>query len=150
MTDLWPDDLKTIINVKAPVNILREQASLLGSKTQNIVKAKVRQIDPGTARDETFTSWPIGKGHQKFHYVFNLVAPMLENYEYRLFMISHDVTLYPVYIIADDDILKELSVDKAISVNSEDELLEVLRKIFRAEKTKKIIDALVVQSVTTQ
>ena len=41
MIDLWPKDLRTT-TMTTPVTILREQASLLGVKTRNIVRAEVR------------------------------------------------------------------------------------------------------------
>ncbi len=44
MNDLWPNDFK-IDDIKAPVTLLREQASLLGQKTQNIVEAQVRSLE---------------------------------------------------------------------------------------------------------
>ncbi len=49
MTDLWPETIGTV-RVKSPVAILREQASLLGQKTQNLVQAQVKggPADPRT------------------------------------------------------------------------------------------------------
>ncbi len=45
MENLWPENL-TVTGTKAPVIILREQASLLGEATQNIVEAEVKNADP--------------------------------------------------------------------------------------------------------
>ena len=38
MIDLWPNELSTV-DQRSPLTILKEQASLLGEKTQNIVIA---------------------------------------------------------------------------------------------------------------
>jgi len=51
MSDLWPKDIGNT-NLRAPVSILREQASLLGEKTQNLVKADVY-----TLRSCAKTTW---------------------------------------------------------------------------------------------
>ncbi len=157
MTDLWPD-IKTTANLKAPVNILREQAALLGNKTQNIVKAKVRSVSSDFLKEkklikqgDDMVHMTIVEDPSGFHYNFFLVSPMLDNYEYAIFSISYSIELYPVRIRPDIDILKEITQsDRSqwILADSEAEFLEVLGKIFRAEKTKKIINALLVQSTS--
>lgn len=43
MVDLWPADIGEP-NIRTPVSILREQASLLGEKTNNIVEGQVAEI----------------------------------------------------------------------------------------------------------
>lgn len=79
-TDLWGDIAPSA--VRTPASILREQASLLGSKTKNIIEGQV----------ETHT---LGG---EFRHTFNLVVPALDNYSYELFQISHGVEMYPVYL----------------------------------------------------
>jgi hypothetical protein len=76
-TDLWGEIGTTAI--RSPVSILREQAALLGSKTNNLVEARVETI----TYQGTFT-----------HY-FDLVVPALD-YKYRLFAIQHGVDMYPI------------------------------------------------------
>jgi hypothetical protein len=44
MTNLWPDEVG-YVGLKAPLTILKEQASLLGEKTQGLVKARVEAVD---------------------------------------------------------------------------------------------------------
>src|SRR5258706_9181785 len=78
-TDLWGEIAAPEIRI--PVGILREQASLLGPKTQNLVEASVK------------TDWSKG---DNFVHTFLLVVPALDNYAYCLFRVSHGVSLYPV------------------------------------------------------
>ena len=42
MEDLWPDDITPDEDLRAPAAVLKEQASLLGQKTSNLVKGYVR------------------------------------------------------------------------------------------------------------
>jgi len=136
MDNLWPDDITTI-NVKVPVAILREQASLLGKKTQNIVESQVQRLDKGLE--------DVGM----FVYGFYIVAPALGNYRYKLFTVCHDVSSYPVNFDIDEDIKNEICPDKnTISAESEKEFLEILKKIFQSKRTKQIIGSLISQSVT--
>jgi hypothetical protein len=39
--DLWPSDIAANSNLRTPVTILKEQAALLGQKTDNLVIATV-------------------------------------------------------------------------------------------------------------
>ena len=136
MIDLWPDDIR-YTRLKAPVTILMEQASLLGKKTQNLLEAKVENNKEALVSAEVFV------------YGFYLVAPALSYYRYKLFTISHDIQLYPVKINIDSDILKEISPDaeEQLLAESEGDFLEILKKIFGAEKTRHIISALLAQVV---
>ena len=38
--DLWPDDI-AVTSLQVPVTILRQQATLLGEKTKNLVEGEV-------------------------------------------------------------------------------------------------------------
>ena len=51
MENLWPDDI-TVMGKKAPVTILREQASMLGEKTKNIVIGQVQEFQDPSASEE--------------------------------------------------------------------------------------------------
>jgi hypothetical protein len=147
MVDLWPADLVQPLEQKAPVTILREQATLLGQKTSNLVEGRVVE---GT------TQLP-----GLFVYSFQLIAPVLKNYSYRLFSIRHDINLYPLQVSLDDDLVDEVFGDRKKeillpdgsesimidrTVSSEEEFLEALSKIFGASKTRHIINALIAQS----
>lgn len=137
MNDLWPEDIGHP-TLRSPVSILREQALLLGDKTQNMVRAKV---SPQERQEQN-----------NFKYTFFVVAPELGDYHHALFKIRHDVELYPVVIDVDEEIRYELAPeeDKTIIANSESEFLEMLRRIFRAKKTRKVIHALLAQSSAYQ
>lgn len=159
MDDLWSDDI-TSIDIKVPVAILREQAFLLGKKTKNIVEAEVKRIDISDegsgsgqgidiSNEMPLNSVELNEDLTKFRYGFYILAPALGNYRYKLFTIWHDVNLYPVNFTTDEDIKNEIYPDKnTISAKSEEEFLEILKKIFQSKRTKQIIRAIFSQSVT--
>jgi hypothetical protein len=122
---LWPEDI-AVTDAVAPVVILKEQASLLGQRTQNLVEARVH---PGQLH---YVGYP-------FVYYFELVAPALDNYRYRLFGISHGVEFYPVRIEFEE-------FDGYRDAISESEFMDELAKIFSSERTKRIISSLIAQS----
>ncbi|MCI0690587.1 hypothetical protein L0337_01120 [candidate division KSB1 bacterium] len=134
MNGLWPKDIGEQLQVIAPVSILRRHASLLGSKTNNLVEAKVVDFER-----------ELGDLYE-FNYGFYITAPTLNRYSYKLFTISHNIDLYPVIIDVDAELKREIDPEneiyKKIEANSEDEMLQVLKKIFNSHKTKKIIGSL--------
>lgn len=121
--DLWPEDIATNVSELTPVAILKQQASLLGDKTKNLVEAQVetRAVD-----------------FQRFlEHSFYIVAPALDHYRYLLFRVTHPGTLYPVEIVSQDH--KE-------SAGSETEFIEKIRGILSSEKTRKLVQSLIAQS----
>jgi hypothetical protein len=130
--DLWPDDIQ-VNDVLSPHIIVQEQGNLLGKKTNNIVIGKVKM--------NTY--------YDKFQYRFFLYSSPID-YQYQLFEFEYNPNLYPVKIRADEEIMKQFYPDeenkREILVNSEAELVEVLKAIFAAPKTRKIITAILAQA----
>lgn len=147
--DLWPEELESA-KIRPPVAILKEQASLLGQKTKNVVEGAVSEAS-------TFEM------EETMEYSFNLVAPALGEYRYRLFTMSHDICMYPLIITMEREIFQEVNPEKPgkvsvqdaslrirnqVKVDTESNLLEVLKKIFAATKTRQIIAAILAQSTS--
>lgn len=133
--DLWPDDIEITGDFDTPLRLLREQASLLGKRTKNIVQGSVvsTRDDSSFEITEELEDTNFGVRHR-----FALVAPALGHYTYTLFVLTHDVVqLYPVKVLWEN----EVNV-----VKSKDELESLLKRIFSAEKTKRIIHSLIAQS----
>jgi hypothetical protein len=122
--DLWPEIEQT--QVVPPVAILREQAALLGKKTNHLLEGRV------------VTSTNISGG---FTHSFDIVAPTLDDYTYRLFSISHGVIPYPVETTEKD----ERGYFSSVSLASEQELLDYIRKILNSDDTKKVVGSLLAQ-----
>lgn len=140
MIDLWPEDTPSHTSLKAPVVILREQGALLSKKTSNLVEGLVSRDEDPFLSDNTF------------RYQFYLVAPALSNYRYRLLTILHSIDLYPLKIQTDADIFEELPAevkdehDELLDI-PQDRFMDVLKAIFATKKVKKVIEAMIAQSV---
>jgi hypothetical protein len=149
MTDLWPPNLATTTG-RSPLTVLKEQASLLGLKTKNIVKAGVRRFPatpPSPSTRFVTPAMPALLHDEPFQYAFFLEAPALDNYAYRLFSAAYNVNLYPVRFSIDQDIASELQAggDDLIAA-SEEEFTRLLRLILGSQKTRNVINALLSQS----
>jgi hypothetical protein len=148
MSDLWPKDLPTM-TMTSPVTILREQASLLGTKTRNIVKAEVRRYNPSPVpvSRHVASAKPSAAAQEPFCFSFNLVAPVLGNYTYRLFTVAYDVNRYRATISSDYDIAQEeFAYQGELDVSNDAEFKECLSRILGSQNTLKVITALLSQS----
>jgi len=136
MNDLWAEDIG-VTTVKTPVAILKEQASLLGNKTQNLVIGEVlSSSQDNNSKDARIT-------HR-----FNVKAPVLGNYSYMLFAISHGIDIYPLRITVDDSIVPTLSLTRnPVTIDSESKFLELLANILKSKRTTQIVHALLAQSL---
>lgn len=119
IADLWggfePAEVRT------PLSILRQQAALLGDKTNHLVEARVN----------THTSGPY------INHAFNLVVPALEDYTYQLFQMSHGIELYPVVLD---------STHKYLKLENEEAFVGWLSSCLSSETTKRIIGNLMAQA----
>ena len=120
--DLWPDIEQS--QVVPPVAILREQAALLGKKTNHLLEGRVVSTNTG---------------YGGFVHSFYIVAPTLDDYEYKLFQIEHGVNLYPV-----DTNGEPPRYSKAV-LASEQDLLDYIRRILNSDDTKRVIGSLLAQ-----
>jgi hypothetical protein len=138
MTDLWPNDLGTV-TTKSPVSILKEQASLLGARTKNLVKGAV-----AGAHNSLVGGFP-----NTFCYAFGIVGPALDNYTYRLFTIGYDENLYPVHFLLDDSVARELGVKRedGLVASDEQEFQQSLIRIFASQKSRQVIHAILSHSL---
>jgi len=116
-TDFWGDIEPA--QVRTPAAILREQAALLGTKTQNLVEARV---------ETDIDQW------HEFNHRFLLVVPALSNYSYQLFRVEHGVNLYPVRVDRE-----------SLRLENEEAFIEWLRRTLSSAETKRIIGNLLAQ-----
>ena len=141
--NLWPEDIAVSEDVP-PVSILKEQGVLLGQRTNNLVEGRVRG---GPSEYERKYLSPPEYDRTQFHYTFELVAPVLNEYRYELFGISHGVDSYPVRIDWDSpDNLMLLKVSGEAGIEDEEQFLKALEIIFSSAKTRKVISSLIAQS----
>src|SRR5262245_4360896 len=116
--DLWgtliPEPHRT------PVAILREQAALLGTKTEHLIEAEVTT----SIQD------------QRFVHGFDIVVPGLDGYRYQLFRISHGPEIYPVDVRFRTGVL-----------SSEDEFVAWLGEKLSSKETKHLINNLLSQTL---
>ena len=126
MVDLWPDKFGQF-GGSPPILTLKEQASILSSKTGGRI---VGEVSSG----RRFISTDNGFAH-----LFFLVAPFLDDYRYQLFSVTHGVGLYPLKVEAD-------VMDQVFACESLGEFQAALRTIFSSPQTIKVIQSILAQT----
>jgi hypothetical protein len=116
--DLWPDNIADS-KLTTPITVLKEQATLLGEKTKQLVTAEVVTQTTGNL----------------FVHSFYLMAPTLK-YRYELFRASHGINFYP------------LSVEYAnqhSTTRDEDEFKAKLKEILSSQHTLNVVHSILAQ-----
>jgi hypothetical protein len=131
--DLWPSLIDTR-QPRVPAAILSEQAALLPQKTNAVLAGEVK---PSSGRTES----------NRLAFVFNIVAPLLNNYRLRLIGIAHGVVaLYPVrvaaFLMPGED---EESV-KIFEARDEKQFINIIKEILNDSTTISAIQSLWAQS----
>ncbi|MCC6727114.1 MAG: hypothetical protein IT258_21605 [Saprospiraceae bacterium] len=118
--DLWGS--LNFANFEAtPVTLLKEQAALLGEKTNNLFRGEV------ISRDFANSS---GKG--KMLHLFNVVVPGLKNRRVELFRSVHDLNAYfPI------EVLKNDGQKKGVRVDNLDQFEQQISRILSDDWTKQ-------------
>jgi hypothetical protein len=134
--DLWPDFAPAEGEVP-PLTILKEQASVLGLKLKNLIEA---DVETGTTDYQRFLR----------HSLF-LIAPVLNFYRYKLLEVEHSATnMYPVTIKQSMDDPASPTLISETTAEDEGEFKDALRSIFASEKTRRVIENLLAQSLAAK
>jgi len=142
--DLW-GDLPTGPAEKAPVAILKEQAQLLGQKTNQLLEGRVRQRDPESLSvnyTAVSLSFPVDERIGLVAYDFSIIAPTLNNYEYSVLTIVHSLNYYPLQLYARS--YNKYSY-RFKTLSDQQSFEEELRAIFGSEEIRKVIAGLLGQ-----
>jgi hypothetical protein len=137
MPSLWPSDIADISQTKSPRRILMEQAAYLGKLTQNLVVARVRVFDDRN---------PLELDPQ-VHMAFVIEAPTL-SFRMRLFIVSYRIPEpFPLQIRLEQIPAEEIPTRHGEAgairqAESEDEFVVLLREIFDARTTRRIIQSI--------
>jgi hypothetical protein len=130
--DLW-GDIPEADTTTAPVTLLRQQASVLGSKTANVLEGVVSRARARRIRR-------IAQGEETVELRFYIRCTALDNYTFHVLTLKHPLlTIFPVSI--HDEVAERDHV-----CQSEDELRDALHRIFTSQQLRGVISALLRES----
>jgi len=129
MPSLWPDDIAAVDATVQPVQVLREQADLLGQITRGRVTGVVR-------------TYPSG---ESFIHAFYLACPELDDYTFKLFDVNHRLDGYPVTIVTPNNPRLDPQSFDETHCRNQVEFETRLKDVLSSGRTKQIVKALLVQ-----
>ncbi len=122
--NLW-GELPAVGDLRTPLSILREQATLLSNMTERLLEGSVRVLRE--TPDEITAE-------------LSITAPALGGYKVAVLRISHKVAIYPVTVT---DLING---DTFQGLANEDVYLDHLKTILTDPKIKSVISSLLLQS----
>jgi hypothetical protein len=129
--DLW-GEISVEKEIKLPVTTLKEQATLLGEKTNKILEGSVTPIK---YPDKDIVGFSL-----------SIIAPALGNYRYKVLSISHkSIFVYPLTV----SYRGEDGVATSYTCEDEGGFNDALKEILSSERVHKAIGALISQSKAT-
>lgn len=87
-----------------------------------------------------------------FSFRFDLLGPFLDNYRFTLLRLSHDIAIYPVKILVDSAVSKELDLTPStrglgqFKANSPEEFENFLQNVFQSERVRRIVGSIIALS----
>jgi riboflavin biosynthesis pyrimidine reductase len=123
--NLW-GDIPTSSDIKPPVTILREQATILSEATNKILIGDVT-----VSKD----------GPQVTSRLF-IEAPALDNYVYVVLSVKHDIMLYPLKVV-------DVATGVLYQCEDEEQYRAALKLILSSPRVHKVVASLIAQSKAT-
>lgn len=139
-TNIW-SELPEAVNVRTPVQILREQAALLRERTNGTLDARV-EVSKVNDQD----------GDGRVFWDFVVVAPALLNYRYKILTIGQPTSFYPVTFDdrSDGPHASSFPVNATPAgikfADNEEIFMGLLINTVKSARVQKAIQALLVQS----
>lgn len=150
MESLWPAEVAAT-TITTPRSILKEQGTLLGQITKNVLEGEVvSATDEAPKSSDSFgdslrslTMSPVElqvtqQPDPVFYHSFYIKAPSLGNYRYKLLYVQHLITLYPASIVVNGE---------KFDCADEKDFRAHLRAVLSAKKTTDVLAALMNQSL---
>lgn len=158
MDNLWKKKFSPI-EVEAPNKVLNQQGEYLNDATDGLIIAKATEYDgeihsrtiPGISSlaitniaDRKFNVQDeLGDIQENtFKYEFYIASPLAPDYKYRVMFFEHNISLYPVSIVLDQEIASEINTDEEILCETINDFEAILSSVLNSSKIEKVINAL--------
>ena len=161
MTDLWPDFNVKEQDTENSIKMLKNQASILGKKTNGLVKATFSKIV--YSNPVTKAAAGLAKFTAELEYGREIIEDELEGkkdgnllfqknsykfeiyndtYRFRVFTLECN-PIYPITIRADEGICNEINIDADQIIENETDLTDIITSIFASDKLSYIVRSMI-------
>lgn len=139
MPGLWPDKFTSVTTIN-PKDLIERESKALEETTNGLVYASLTPSALGMLDKHVFI------------YDMIIKSKYLENYSFEVFSIKYDIPFYPLTLILEENIYKELEAgdkvdeffhEREMTAETETALLDILKRIFCSERLGLVIGSLI-------
>lgn len=159
MESLWPNFEELPVEENRSIQILRDQARAIQSSTNNVIRATFSKMSYNSGAmvaverlGQIMLSMSSGtyeeileeelQGKSDANELFSITKYKFEifndEYRFRLFILNYS-ELFPISLEVDGGILGEISYKNKEHINSNSELIDILKDIFSCEKVRIVV-----------
>lgn len=129
MNNLWPEVLCDNIDPEEnPYLVLKEQGKFLSDMTHGLLRAKVCRSYYLRSTDS----------EAAFSLNFIIEVPAIEYHQFWLMRFHHPINFYPMIATCESENIHRLKI------NSFDDFMRFIERVFNSDATKKIIEELLI------
>lgn len=133
--NLWPH-FNILPEIQTPQKILETQGKKLSEVTQGLVYGSVSESRITADNKSDFIG---SRKEYDFNFRFELASKYLTNYRFQMFIISHNIDIYPLKLKLDPPTAQEIGMEEVVSILDEDDFIETLSQIFRSGRVTRIV-----------
>ena len=126
-------------NVRTPLIILREQATLLTQMTNAVLEGAVTSQKVASS----FDPFGLAPTSKTFRTTLAIEAPALDGYVFQVLQVNYDLALYPVEVV-------DLVNKKDIACANEEDFNNAVGSILSSEAVRRAVGMLLAQSKSEQ
>lgn len=162
MANLWNRDY-TVTDIVSVIDILSEQCDAINKMTDGIIIGRISKYDgPIDSYSIAYTSVlaeAISKNimaesfnvqdqlgeiprQSYFTYEFFITSRDTPDYKYRVLFLQYGLGMYPVKVVLDDDIAKEIAINETEIIENPENFLDYITKILNSDKVTSVIISL--------
>lgn len=147
-------------NMTLPKDIVQYQCAELSKMTKGLVLGKIQEYDnpiddytTGISLSQSLRSVVEEKevsiqsdlgelSGNEFTYEFFITSKHTTNFVYRVFFLRYGISIYPLRIVLDETIAKEIERNTKEKCESENDFYELLGEILNSDKIKTVVNSL--------
>ncbi|MFB4325992.1 hypothetical protein RB298_27080 [Priestia sp. BR_2] len=139
--NLWPQ-FNSFSQIQTPQKILEIQGKKLMELTNGLVYGSVsesmRSADK-PMKGESLLALTLSNKDYDFNFRFELASKYLTNYRFQMFIISHNIDIYPLKLKLDPPTAQEIGIEEVVSIIDEDDFISTLSQIFKSDRVTRIV-----------
>ena len=125
-----------------PSDIIKAQCDAIKEKSNGHVVAKISEVSYLTISFSDDSDFDFQDSNNQFQYEFFITSIATPNYKFRVLYIKYGIEGYPLRMLIDPGIAKELSSKQLMYCDTEVAFNEKLKNILNTKKVQLVVNSL--------